>query len=165
LDTFNISEGRLARALKKDVPGEDLRGKSENSRRKTEESLIIAVKEHIQSFPAFSSHYTRCHNPHRKYLSPDLNIRKMYNLYLEKCENDKQQHVNEWIYRKSFKNDFNLHFHQPRKDTCQNCDFLKLQIEACEDEGEKRLLNSTRFTFEIGTNVQKMSTRRSEKSS
>jgi hypothetical protein len=34
LDTFNISEGRLARTLKRDVPGGDLRGKSENSRRK-----------------------------------------------------------------------------------------------------------------------------------
>lgn len=57
LDTFNISEGRRAPALKKVVPGENLREKSENSRRKIEQSLIIAAKEHIESFSVFISHY------------------------------------------------------------------------------------------------------------
>lgn len=51
--TFNISEGRFMRTFKKDVPGEYLRGKYENRRRKTEESFKIAVKEDIQSFLVF----------------------------------------------------------------------------------------------------------------
>lgn len=83
-NTLNISDGRLARALKRDDFAIDLRGKSHNSRRKTDSLLLLSVKEHILSFPAYSSHYTRAQNPNKKYLNPDLNIRKMYGLYVEK---------------------------------------------------------------------------------
>ena len=138
LDTYKISVGRLTRALNAETPGTDRRGKMPGSSRKTEEVKIKAVREHILSFPAYESHYTRArHTPGRKYLSPDLDIRKMYSLYVEKCEENNQSFVKEWIYRKIFNTGFNLNFHAPRKDTCQKCDLLKGKIEACNNEEEK----------------------------
>jgi hypothetical protein len=110
----------LDHALHARVAATDLHRKMTASSRKTNEEAIIAVKEHIQNVPAFESHCTRPHNPRRKYLSPDLDIRKMFNLYVEKCEENNISHVNEWIYRKIFNKEFNLHFHHPRKDACQN---------------------------------------------
>jgi hypothetical protein len=120
LDTFNTSVGRLDRSLHASVPGTDLRGKMTGSSRKTNKEAIIAVKEHIQTFPAFETNFTRSHNPGRKYLNPDLDVRKVFKLYVEKFEENNVRHVNEWIYRKVFNEEFNLHFHHPRKDTCQN---------------------------------------------
>lgn len=130
LHTFNILEGQLACALHQHVLSADLRRKSQNSKRKTPESIIIAVKKHIQNFPTYTSHYIRWHNPGRKYLNPDLG-------YLEIYKEDNNQHLNEWVYRK---NEFNLHLHHPRKDTCRRCDLLKLKVKACEEEREKRQL-------------------------
>jgi hypothetical protein len=83
LDTLNVSVGRLDRALHASVPGTDLRGKMTGSSRKTNEEAIIVVKEHIQNVTAFESHYTRSHSPGRKYLNPDLDEIKMFNLYVE----------------------------------------------------------------------------------
>ena len=77
------------------------------------------VEKHIKSFPNFKSHYTRSHNPNRNYLHPDLTIRKMFDLDELSCEENGIKAVNEWTYRKIFKKDFNLHFHQPRKYTRQ----------------------------------------------
>lgn len=39
---------------------------------------ITEVVNHIKSFPAYSNHYTRARNPNRKFLNPDLTIKKMY---------------------------------------------------------------------------------------
>ena len=38
------------------------------------------------SFPRESSHYSRKDNPNKRFLSPDLSVQRMYNLYLEKYE-------------------------------------------------------------------------------
>lgn len=99
------------------------------------------MKDHILSFPAYESHYTRAHHtPGRKYRNPSLDIRKMYNLYKEKCNELNKASVNEWTYRKVFNNDFNLHFYHPRKDTCQKCDFFKSKVNATTNEEEKCLI-------------------------
>ncbi|KAF8790866.1 Dimethylaniline monooxygenase [N-oxide-forming] like protein [Argiope bruennichi] len=66
--------GRLDRALKAEVVGKDLRGQAEGSSWKTSENLVYDVKQYSQRFPQFESHYTRNHNPGRKYLNPELNV-------------------------------------------------------------------------------------------
>lgn len=35
------------------------------------------VKEHIEPFPLYESHYTRKYNPHQKYLQESLNLHKV----------------------------------------------------------------------------------------
>lgn len=83
LKTFQISDGRLYRCLSKDDVSQFMDKRGTTSSRKLDDSDII---RHIQSFPAYQSHYTRKSNPNRKYLNPGLTIRKMYDLYKEKCE-------------------------------------------------------------------------------
>lgn len=87
------------------------------------DDIINNVCDHIQSFPANVSHYTREHNSARKYLNENLNIRKMYMLYKEKCSELNIQSVKQHgMYCHIFNTRFNLHFKIPRKDTCKKCD-------------------------------------------
>ena len=65
-------------------PHSDKRGRHE-PKNKTSEAKTKAVKEHIESFPKYRSHYSRQDNPNRSYLSPALSVTKMYSLYKEKC--------------------------------------------------------------------------------
>jgi len=85
LRIHGISNGRLDRALRAQIknggsPHNDQRGRHPPAN-KTNEADMALIKEHIQSFPQYQSHYSRASNPHRKYLSPQLTISKMYVLY------------------------------------------------------------------------------------
>lgn len=73
-ETFQVSDGRIHNCgIKDDVNCvKDKRGKSTPGNKVD----ITDVDNHIKSFPAYHSHYTRAHNPHRKHLSPDLTIKK-----------------------------------------------------------------------------------------
>lgn len=44
--------------------------------------------DHVNSFPVFQSYYKIKDNPNRKYFNPNLIIRKMYLLYVEKCKTE-----------------------------------------------------------------------------
>lgn len=96
INTFQISTGRIDRVLKshENIP-KDMRGKMDGSCRRTSELLTNTVIDHIKSFPPFESHYTHSQNPERMFLNPDLNLRKMYDLYLEKCKENNLSTVNE----------------------------------------------------------------------
>lgn len=131
LDTFQISDGRLCRVLAKFragiSPGNDQRGKKVNPRRVPQQELNF-VKEHIQSFPSYESHYTRAHNPNKKYLNESLDLRKMYDLYKQWCAERQVIPVKESFYRHVFNTKFNLSFHKPSKDTCKTCDVYKIRL-------------------------------------
>ena len=71
---------------------------------------VAFVKDHIQSFPKYRSHYSRATNPIRQYLHPDLSITKMYLLYKDVCSTQGKSQVSEGIYRKVFNEQFNLSF-------------------------------------------------------
>ena len=64
----------------------------------------------------------------------------MYNIYVDQCTLNNKFYVNEWIYRNIFKTQFNLHFHHPRKDTCQKCDMLSMKIKTSCNIQEKHNL-------------------------
>ncbi|KAJ8963652.1 hypothetical protein NQ314_005479 [Rhamnusium bicolor] len=63
-------------------------------------------------------------------------------LYLTNCsENDipKLEQAKVWLYIKIFNEDFNLSFHLPYSDTCDDCDHLMIQEKNCgsvEERGE-----------------------------
>jgi len=44
------------------------------------------IDNHINSFPARQSHYSRLKNGDTKYLSSDLSVASIYRLYLQKYE-------------------------------------------------------------------------------
>jgi hypothetical protein len=88
LSILGISNGRLNRALQAQasnggLPHTDERGRHEPSNKNPPDKLQL-VKENIQSFPAYESHYSRNDNPHCKFLLPTLSISKMYQL-LTRC--------------------------------------------------------------------------------
>lgn len=126
MDTFQVSDGRLYKLSCSTGPSscKDKRGHKEP----TNKIDVTKVKEHIKSFPCYKSHYTLCDAPDRRYLNPDLNIRKMYQLYKEKCEHEGSEAVKEKMYYHVFSTNFNLHFKPPSKDTCQLCDSLQNTI-------------------------------------
>lgn len=92
--------------------------------RKTSESDIAFVKEFIKRFPAYESHYRQSHTS-IKYLSPFLNIQKMYREYCLKYEFYKKVPLKNWNFRNIFNTEFNLSFARLKVDTCRTCDRLK----------------------------------------
>lgn len=68
------------------VPSDDKRGKHTNRTNKTSDEVVNEIIDHIGSFPAESSHYSRNCNPNKKYLAPTLSISQMHRLYIEQCQ-------------------------------------------------------------------------------
>ena len=77
------------------------------------------ITQHIRSFPALESHYSR-QSTTKRYLGADLNIPKMYELY--KTEMNVKGLKPEKIgkYRQLFKCE-GLAFHKPKRDVCKFC--------------------------------------------
>ena len=115
LRTHAVTNGRLSRVLKayadnSGSPHSDLRGRHTPVNKTTTDDDVAFVKDHIQSFPKYRSHYSRATNPIRQYLHPDLSITKMYLLYKDVCSTQGKSQVSEGIYRKVFNEQFNLSF-------------------------------------------------------
>ena len=62
-----------------------------------------------------------------RYLSADLTVKKMHQLFQEKHPEVK---VNYWFYYKIFKEMFNLRFGRPQVDTCVTCESLNTKIKS-----------------------------------
>lgn len=81
------------------------------------------VLAHMKSFPLMESHYCRANNS-KQYLSSDLTVKKMYDLYLEKMEEDQMDSsliVSLKIYEHTFVRDTELSFNKIKKDACDVC--------------------------------------------
>lgn len=72
------------------APSPDSRGHHNNRPHKLPEEVVEFIIQHINRFPADISHYSRHNNPNKKYLSPLLNITKMYDLYILHCNEEKK---------------------------------------------------------------------------
>jgi len=119
-------------------------------------SINFQIDTHIKSFPARESYYSRKVNNGVIYLSPDLNISKMYSMYLEKHEpgylvaNRQDQTVQPIVkyayFANRFSTNFNIHFSNPRSDTCQKCDQLQNMIKS---ETNEDAINELKLEKEI----------------
>ena len=67
-------------------------------------------------FPRYSSHCRREDAPHRQYLSPKLNLHRMYELYVVWCADNSRGAAKEHKYRDIFNHKFNLSFHPSLKE-------------------------------------------------
>lgn len=128
LTSLNISQKPIYNVhLKKDkvtgVPQRDKRGKGGNHNRISEEQ-INTVKDHINSFPSIESHYCR-YRTAKRYIDANLNITKMYDLYVIKCEEESRDPVKASFYRYVFCTNFNIDFHIPKSDRCGYCEIYK----------------------------------------
>lgn len=114
------------------VIGQDLRGRKASTRKISEERKN-EVLTHINSFPAYESHYSRKHTS-KKYLEADLNLTTMYKLYA--AEN--LQPVSLSKYSGIF-HTLGLKFKKPQLDTCTTCDELKIKISGAVAEDLENL--------------------------
>lgn len=138
---FAISDGRISRVLKKKLsvptPPIDKRGKHAPVN-KTSDEKIQCVKEFIDRFPKYESHYTLHKSTNRKFLAPDLSLPKMYSLYCDSTS--ESERVSDFMFRKVFNEHFNLSFHPPISDSCKKCDNLKMKIDSVSSQEEKKQL-------------------------
>ena len=99
---------------------------------KTDAEHMDAVRKHIKSFPTVESHYCR-KDSQRQYLDSKLTIKRMYDLYVEKCQNEfdeNYQPVSVSVYRHVFNEEFNMGFYKPKKDQCAECSKFELMTPA-----------------------------------
>lgn len=119
LKTFAISNKRFTTVCEKSsavgIIEKDKRGLGPG--KKIDSVKRKQVTEHIKMFPKYRSHYSRNSNYKTRYLSPELNIKKMYDLYIKHCEEKKIIPVKHSYYRYIFNTEFNLRFHRPNSDT------------------------------------------------
>ena len=101
------------------------------------------VINHIKSFPRYKSHYSQQDNPNTRYLSPVLNIKRLYKLCVERSKEENKIPVKESYYRKVFNCEFHLRFHRPHSDTCDKCDklnnLIKIQNNVSSDRAKLEL--------------------------
>lgn len=114
-----ITKKKLGQLIFKNLRGSNPRSHAHKSKY-TEEDVNL-VKAHISSFPTEESHYTR-HKTTKLYLSPDLNINRMYKVFKK---DHPEANIDQRFYRRVFRKHFKkLSFRRPRTDTCVVCDLL-----------------------------------------
>lgn len=105
------------------IPKSDERGK------KTKDRISCTLKDfarkHIETFPKMESHYCRS-KTNKEYLDPELNMNRMYDLYVDSCKEEKVQPVKLSMYRAIFNNEYNLDFLAPKSDRCDLCEEFKM---------------------------------------
>lgn len=138
LSLHGIPRGRLRRIQdsirSSGMPPFDSRGKHDNRPSKTPDEILFLIRQHIKSFRARQSHYSRRDNPEKVFLPEELSVKKMHKMFLQEIHIQVSYHV----YYNIFKNDFNISFGVPRTDTCSRCDELILKIESATDDNIKQ---------------------------
>ncbi|CAC5356571.1 unnamed protein product [Mytilus coruscus] len=141
LSTLDISARRIQWYFDHKNPDfEDKKG--QHIKYKIPEAALCIIRDHINSFPRVESHYCRA-NSSRKYLEPTLSLSKMYQLYTEKCQSKSIKVEKSHIYRSIFNSEFNLGFHIPKKDRCDQCEEFKSSSKnnVLTDEFKKKYEN------------------------
>jgi len=117
---------------------EDDRGKHPPVHKLSEEKLN-SIKEHINSFPRMESHYCRSSSS-RDYLAADLNLLRLYDLYVQKVKEEgreKDFKVCQSTFFRVFHEHFpKVSFHHPKKDGCSYCNKYSLMTEEQKAEAK-----------------------------
>lgn len=100
---------------------------------KIAEDKIKAIKDHINSYPVYESHYSRRHTA-KKYLPTGLSISVIYEMYKEKVSNP----VSYGFFGKVFRS-MGLSFKKPALDTCNTCDSLNMKIKVAPPQDVEEL--------------------------
>lgn len=94
------------------------------------------VQNNSNSFPRDVSHYTRNIQEDIEHLPPDLSVPKLYWAFQQTYPDNTK--IKFKYYKKVFANNFpNLKFRQPRMDTCETCDRLKILNARPSEAGKK----------------------------
>ncbi|CAH3967548.1 unnamed protein product [Pieris brassicae] len=97
-----------------------------------------SVMTFIESIEAAEPHYCRATSFVRKYLPPELNIKKLWKMYEEQIAITPYLKVKQSFFRQIFNRKYNVGFGSPLKDTCSRCFELKRKIESTNSQ-EKQI--------------------------
>lgn len=133
---FSVTEKRLRllnqTLVKGNMPKEN-RGGDHRSHKTIERKE--KVRQFLNGLPAKESHYNR-QKSKRIYLSTELNVRKLINLYNSTVSDDLK--VRPGMFYKIFHGEYNIGFATPSSDVCNTCVLLSNQIKA-ETNPEKKM--------------------------
>lgn len=154
LSTFDIKEKKARCLTIKKIKGLGI--VAEDARRDNSRKQIISADErkfierHIESFPSYTSHYGRAKSS-KMYLSGDLNISKMYDLYCIQCEGTAFSPVHYNTYRTIFRT-YNLDFRKPKADwleTMLNWHNSERKKKRTKKKGRYRMTPRTRTSKKL----------------
>lgn len=131
----------------------DNRGKHTNRKNKMSGSVVQNIDAHIQSFPYYIVHYGP-NGERRRYLSSQLSVLKIYEMFLEKHYNEvlieaKQNDFNLQklkcevkysFYLQYFRDNYNYTFGRPRSDVCTTCSEKEAKISREKNAALRRSL-------------------------
>ncbi|KAG6454562.1 hypothetical protein O3G_MSEX008752 [Manduca sexta] len=121
-NTLSISERMVSTVQTKVNDGfmmDDLRGKHKNHK-KINPVLLEDIRKHIDTIPKIESHYVRA-STSKQYIEGNKTIKDLYNDFVAQ-QNETNRDIGNYIaYYKTFTKEFNLGFHQPKKDQCDLC--------------------------------------------
>lgn len=120
LDCFGETNLFIRSVIAKNIASDgldllDKRGSSTPSN-KLPLSLLDEIRNQINRFPAYESHYCR-RDTTKKYLQPGLTITKMYELYCSEVDTPVSLSKYSQVFR-----ELNLKIKSPKLDTCGTCD-------------------------------------------
>lgn len=121
---YDVTDKRIKRIRKLLLEGKsprDMRGKHPCANKVSADEMI-KIHEHISSFPTKKTHYG---SGELTYLSSDLSVSKMYELFKSKFPETRTKYEYYWKY---FNENFNLKFGKPQIDSCCYCEEKKLRI-------------------------------------
>lgn len=145
-DTLGISDRQIRTAIDKTsetgVVEKERRGGRPKDLKTQDEIQRAEVKAHINQFPRMESHFCRQSTGY-EYLSPDLNISTMYQMY----KTEHPQGASMSTYQRVFSS-MKLKFHTPKKDQCGICTGYH---DASPEEKERLQATFERHTAEKET--------------
>lgn len=114
--------------IDKNVPVEDYRGLKGGGNLKLTDSEENDVISFINSLKRYVSHYERAKSGQSEYLEPGITIDDTYYEYRSAQIAGKKKHVSKSSYKKIMRTYFNIHPKVLKKDSCDKCDKLLLQM-------------------------------------
>jgi hypothetical protein len=125
---------KLQEEIKANAELDDRRGKNSNRPYATPSTIKDTIRVHINALPTQKSHYSRG-NSQKLCLSPDFNINKLFELFMESQPNVV---CSKNTCRDILNSEFNLRFVNPLSDSCCYCNKLFIQLVAAHTEGKRR---------------------------
>lgn len=151
-----ITKSRVERicdlVFKNNFAPRDLRGTHVNRPNQIPDDIKKQVHRHINSIPRRRSHYGGDKTLMHRYLSPELNVKKLHSMYMELHEPTIFEGIQKGLplkplvtydyYLRYFNENFKLSFGSPRTDTCKTCDNYLVKLDSLTDATAKNQLNT-----------------------
>lgn len=136
-NTLNITD-RMIRTVVNKIDqngflGNDLRGRHDSHNR-VDPQLLQDIRDHINSIPRIESHYVRA-NTSKEFIDGGKTITDLFRDFQERQIEKKKPFGKYCTFYNLFNTEFNIGFHQPKKDQCDLC----LQYENADLDEKNRI--------------------------